>query len=198
MRVGLLVLALTVSGCATLRAPQPSGQAAAEQAWQAHRSAVSRLDRFVLEGRAAQSGATPFKAQLRWEQQTDSAFSLRLSGPFGLGAVSLVGTATAVRISSREGHTDTADPQGWLRERLGVDIPLAHLHWWLRGLPAPETEARLDVLADGAALRLQQDGWTLHYPEYQDQLGQRLPRRIEAEQGAVKLKLVADTWHMSP
>ena len=198
MKVWFLVFTLALSGCATLGSVPSDGQASAERAWQTHRSAVSRLGTFTLDGRAAQSGATPFKAQLRWEQQADGAFALRLSGPFGLGAVNVAGTPRAVRISSREGSVEPVEPQAWLRQQLGVEIPLAQLAWWLRGLPSPETDAALEVLASGEVLRLAQAGWTLHYPEYQDQIGQRLPRRIEAEQGAVKLKLVADTWHASP
>ena len=195
MRRGLIAVLLagfTLGGCAT-NPPSPGDHETALRHWDRHRQAVTALDSFQLRGRLAGS-ALGARADLRWQQAADGRFSLRVSGPFGAGALTLRGNAQQVQVNSRDGEFHTDDPEGWLREKLGWSLPLANLRWWALGLPAPSAGAQLEVNAEGEIVSLRQAGWQLRYENYRDALGQRLPGRLRAQQGEVEFRLLADQW----
>lgn len=185
------VLLLLLSACAAVTPPLRSDGGAA---WQAHREALAAITSFSLEGRAASGGANPVKADLRWKQQADGRFDLRLAGPFGAGAVAIAGTGQEVEIRSKDGVDTTNDPEAWLYARAGWTVPIRGLRWWALGLPAPDSPARAHFDAEGRLARLEQDGWTFLYLEYQDAQGLSLPRRVEAANAQITLKLIIDRW----
>lgn len=188
--LGLLLLA----GCATVRSPAERDDGG--MAWQQHRQQLETIRTFRLEGRAA--GAGGVKADLRWRQDADGHFDVRLAGPFGVGAVAITGTEREVEIRSKEGVDVTDDPEAWLYTRAGWAVPIRGLRWWALGLPAPGTPARTRFDATGRLARLEQDGWTFLYLEYQDAQGFALPRRIEAASDRITLKLIVDRWDGLP
>lgn len=186
----LAAVALLLAGCSSWQ-PQPS-PTADTGAWQARAARLQTIERFELQGRAADGRGV--KADLRWQQHVDNRFDLRLSGPFGAGAVAIAGTPQAVEVRTRDGRFETRDPEGWLRQNLGWAFPVTHLRYWALGLPAPDASAQISLDAQGRLAVLSQDGWTLQYSEYTVHNGFDLPRRFEAQQGEVRLRLIVDRW----
>lgn len=199
MRKALVLLsaALLLGGCASLPPPL-ADQTAAAAKWRQHYAQVAAIESFSLLGRAASGGSVGVKADLRWRQFDDGHFDVRLSGPFGAGAISISGTEREVEIRTKDGIEYTADPEGWLLQRAGWTFPVRGLRWWARGLPSPETPAQPLFDADGRLAELQQGGWTFRYTEYQDVDGIALPRRFEASSSAITLKLIVDRWDTHP
>jgi outer membrane lipoprotein LolB len=189
--------ALLLAGCQLLapRSAEPTGDDPALQAqWQAHRQQLAAIQGFTLQGRAASGGSLGVKADLRWTQQADGHFDLRLAGPFGAGGVQINGTAQAVEIRTREGSLHTHDPEAWMQTHLGWTFPIHGLRHWILGLPAPDSPHTQMLGAEGRLSRLLQDGWQLNYTDYVHREGVSLPRRLDASNGDVSLKLVIDRW----
>lgn len=195
LRLGAAMLALTLGGCATV-APLPD-EAQTVQRWNQHRTNLAQIHSFDLQARLA-GNAVGVKADVNWHQAADGSFRIRASGPFGAGGVSLRGTLTSVEVTTAEGSFTTAEPERWLSEQLGWTLPLGALRWWALGLPAPHSEAQLELDGDGHAVSLRQDGWQLAYEAYAPVDGQVLPRRLRAESSTARLILLADQWQPNP
>lgn len=186
MRIAAAGFALVLSGCSSL-APLPPEPVQ----WDSYRVQLESLRTFTLVGRIS-SNAQSGTANLRW-QQTGGEFVARLSGPLGMGALTLSGTAEQVEIKSKDETLTTHDPEAYLRERLGWTLPLASLRSWARGLPTPQsTNLRWDGYGRLAALR--QDEWQVVYEEYRAAKGWELPQLIVIERPGLKIKLVVDDW----
>lgn len=180
------LFALGLSACATLAPPAPE-----PVQWDSYRVQLESLRTFTLVGRLS-SSAQAGTANLRW-QQTGGEFVARLSGPLGIGTLTLSGTAEQVEIKSKDETLTTHDPEGFLRERLGWTLPLTSLRSWARGLPTPQsTELRWDAYGRLAALR--QEEWQVVYEEYRAANGWELPQLIVIERPGLKIKLVVDDW----
>ena len=192
------LLALLTS-CATTMPPRnPENQKTAEQQWAQRRTDLSHLNRFLMSSRLAYGKVLGVKADMRWQQNADGSFDMRISGPFGVGAATLTGDRQHVLVRTREGDYDTTDPEQWLTEHMGWTLPLNGLRYWALGLPAPQSEAAIELNIKGQVVVLEQDGWRLEYSEYQSKDSYDLPRKFEATNPTVKLKVVVDEWSDLP
>jgi outer membrane lipoprotein LolB len=196
MRAGVAaLLAAALAGCASLfpRAPAPEVPPEVSQAlWQQHRKQLAKIGDFALNGRIA-SGMLG-RADLYWKQQANGRFSMRVSGPLGVGAAELSGNARQVRVRTAQGEEFTTDPEAWLQQQFGWSLPVRGLRWWALGLPAPGIRYQLELDAEGRAARIVQNGWDLSYTEYQEVDGIVLPKRVEAVNGENEVRLLADRW----
>ncbi len=188
----LLVL-LALAGCRTL----PPATAVSGP-WDVRRPSLQALQHFTVKGRVAvATGSTGFNANLRWTQDADTAH-LTLEGPLGVGAVQVISTGATLEVINSHGeHIGNDQARAELRARLGFDVPLASLRYWILGVPAPVSPAQ-EVL-DQAQQRLEslnQDGWHVSYGAYADAHGQTLPARITLERETVRVRLVVDDWQL--
>ena len=187
----LLVALATLGGCATER-----GVALPEfDDWRARLSVLGGLDRWSFSGRIGVSAGTEgFNGRLRWRQEVDE-FQASVSGPLGAGAISIAGDADAVVIDEGDGNViRMTDPEFELRMRYGWTIPVESLRYWALGIPDPAQPANLDFGENGTLMNIVQAGWTVAIPQYREGGGQLMPRRITAENGDSRVRLVIDNW----
>lgn len=193
----LLLLAGCASrGPAVQPAPTLDPAIAAEAAVrQAQREAwLSAHPAWGFQGRVAVSQAGKGgSGRLDWQQQAER-YTAQLSAPVtrqswrmsadGDGAL-LEGLAGGPR---QGGDADTL-----LREATGWEIPVQTLAQWARGMTAG---SRAEYGADGQLLRMDQAGWRIVYTEWQPATANEpaLPKRVEAERGQAKVRLIVDTW----
>jgi outer membrane lipoprotein LolB len=188
-----LVVLLGLSGCHTLTpAVSPSAP------WDLRRPQLQGQEHFVLKGRVAvATGSTGFNANLRWVQEADNAH-LTLEGPLGAGAVQVNSTAGTLEVvNSRGEHIGNDAARAELATRLGFEVPLASLRYWILGVPQPDVPAQESL--DAAQQRLDslvQGGWHIAYTAYGDVHGQTLPTRLTLERDAVRVRLVVDDWQL--
>lgn len=192
------LLLLTACSAQTVRpTPQPArpaNPALATLDWETRKARLTTVDRFSLSGRVA-SSELDLRADLRWRQSPGGVFDMRLSGPFGAGAVELHGDANGgVQIKTPEGTQYTRDPEGWIRTRYGWTLPIRGLRYWALGVPAPGSQAQWTLDPKGRAATLTQNGWQISYPDYQAAGRIDLPRRFDASNGQLRLKLIVDRW----
>jgi outer membrane lipoprotein LolB len=192
--VGALLTLATLAGCRTL----PPAPPAASTPWVERRPQLQALAHFQLKGRVALSAAgSGFNANLRWTQ--DSARSqIALEGPLGVGGMQIIADGTDLdivtphgdRISNEAAHAE-------LTARLGFDVPIASLRYWVLGVPDPTQPAEESL--DPAQQRLAgltQDGWRIAYSDYTSAGRQILPSHLTLEREAVRVRLLVEDWRL--
>ncbi len=106
------------------------------------------------------------------------------------GAALEIVTPHGERISDQAAHAE-------LSARLGFDVPIASLRYWVLGVPDPAqpAEERLDAAQQRLA-SLVQDGWQIDYNEYTSAAGEIVPARITLQREAVRVRLLVEDWQL--
>ena len=81
-----------------------------------------------------------------------------------------------------------------VESQLGWQLPVSHLLYWVRGLPAPDSRSRIALDPNGRLASLQQDGWDVQYLGYTEEDGYTLPNRIKLAGRDLKITLVVKDW----
>ena len=181
-----LVAALALTACATL---QPA--AVTPPGWEVRQAALQQAVRWSLDGRVAASvDKQGWQASVTWRQQGATS-ELHLAGPLGVGA-------TVLRLSpdglSVDGASPRDDVAAALQDRLGVELPLASLRYWLLGVADPGSECVVTLNSAERAARLVQSGWTVDIGRYAAVAGDALPAQLSLQRDTVRVKLAVDRW----
>jgi outer membrane lipoprotein LolB len=157
MRWALLALALTA--CASIE-----------------RSSIEKPD-FDLNGRiAVRYRDESFSANLAW-RHARAGDEMLITSALGQGIARIVREGGEVILTTAEPREYRADDAESLTEMvLGFRVPLEGLAQWVRGLPAPELEAR---------------GWKV---EYQERDPEGRPKRLRLTYPGVELRLAISEW----
>ena len=194
LRLTALALTTLLAGCAGLLPKESLTQGQGNPAlWQQHRQQVAQIDGWQISGkvgiRAPQDSGS---GTLFWLQRQDY-FDIRLSGPLGRGAARLTGhPGDTVLEVANQGRYQSDSPEALLEAQLGWRLPVSHLLWWVRGLPAPDSKSQLSLNGNSQLGQLQQDGWTIDYTEYQPDPFAHRPRRLVAQNGVARVRLVLE------
>lgn len=184
-----LLLCLLLGACAT---PRPIPDADFAQLQQQLRALHSwQVDGKIGLRRDGRGGS----AQVQWIQRRDQ-FSLRLSGPMGIGTVLIDGDADGVEVRNKDGVFQAASPEQLLLELTGWHIPVSELHYWARGLAAPDLPVEQQELDQGRLARLQQGGWQIDYRDYTLVEGLWLPAKMLMSRPETRLTLLYKSWQL--
>lgn len=188
-------LIAVLAGCAGF-GPRESVEGHGSPAlWSAHKQQLTRLDGWQISGKVGirapkESGS----ATLFWLQRQDY-YDIRLSGPLGRGAARLTGRPGSVLLEvANQGRYEAPTPEALLGEQLGWSLPVSHLVWWVRGLPAPGSKSRVTLNGDSRLANLEQDGWKIEYLSYVEQNGFWLPERVKLHGPDLDVTLVVKDW----
>ena len=167
-----------LAGCAGFGARE-SVQGQGNQAqWREHKQQLSSLDGWQIDGKIGiRAPKDSGSGTLFWLQRQDY-YDIRLSGPLGRGAARLTGRPGQVSLEvANQGRYEAPTPEALLEEQLGWKLPVSHLTWWVRGLPAPDSKSRLTLDADSRLSNLEQDDCCLLYtsPSPRDRQKSRMP-----------------------
>ncbi|CAK0766492.1 Outer-membrane lipoprotein LolB [Gammaproteobacteria bacterium] len=190
-----------LTGCTTPLLPTSGPEA--ESRWQARQPTLDALRHWEFNGRiAVQREEEGWFAGLRWEQQ-GTAYHLQVSGPAGQGAARLEGDDTGVTLTRNNGAVYRAlHPEELLVAHLGWQVPVAGLHYWIRGLPSPLAWESRELDNAGHLIRLHQDGWDIHFERYGtvDSFGSsnslELPGRLVLERPPLSVRIIVDHWRL--
>jgi outer membrane lipoprotein LolB len=196
---GLTVVFLLCVSCAAPPPRLPTVEL--EQRWQAHAATLTPLSQWELRGRlAVRVDERGGQATLSWSREA-GRHQIRLNGPFGSGAVRIVQDGAGARLQdaeNRELAAGSAEELVW--RYTGWQLPVAHLDWWLRGLPVPELNAQRELDETGRLRVLRQQGWEVQYQQYvridRYDLPQRLTltRAADPATPAMEARFVIDRW----
>ena len=191
--VAVMAALLSSAGCRSLPPAAVVGPGA-DAPWPEQRAALEKLDRYGLTGRVAVAAqGQGFSASLRYHQQPQGS-NLALDGPLGIGGlrVDIAGDDIAIATSRGE-KLDGQAARDELERRLGFQLPLAELRWWLLGIPAPG-EHTLNQGGSGEIRDFTQNGWRVSINARAAGLGFALPQRLTAEREGARLKLLVENW----
>jgi len=189
-----MAVLLLSAGCRTLPPSAEVGPGAGAP-WPEQRAALEKLDRYGLSGRVAVAAqGQGFSASLRYQRQSQSS-NLALDGPLGIGGlrVELEGEGIAIATSRGE-KLDGQAARDELERRLGFQLPLTELRWWLLGLPAPGEVSINQDAGNGEIRDFTQNGWHVSINSRAPGLGFALPQRLTAEREGARLKLLVENW----
>lgn len=187
-------IASLLAACATT-APRPALEPEAQQ------QALRALTGFQLTGRTAVAArGEGFNASVSWRQAGEESV-LKLSGPVG-GSLTLTWRPGFLRVVSSRGETlQGAEAEEAVVAQLGFVPPFESLRYWVLGLPAPG-QAPTEQQADdaGRIARLVQQQWQIRYERWTDAALDaglaRLPQRLTATHGDVRLRVFVDKWKL--
>ncbi|MGE8495860.1 MAG: lipoprotein insertase outer membrane protein LolB [Pseudomonas sp.] len=193
----ILVLGLltVLAGCAGLTSREAVvGQGDAAQ-WNAHKARIATLDAWQINGKVGiRAPRDSGSGTLFWLQRQDY-YDIRLSGPLGRGAARLTGRPGKILLEvANQGRYEAESPEELLQQQLGLNLPVSHLLWWIRGLPAPDSKSRVTLDGDSRLAQLSQDGWDVEYTRYAEQNGYWLPERLKLEGHDLQVTLVIKDW----
>jgi outer membrane lipoprotein LolB len=159
----------------------------------------AQLDSWRATGRIGVTGASGGgSGSFDWQQRDDAA-EVQIRGPVGIGSVTLQlsGAAESPQLRLQTGdQTLEADAAlAELEARLGAEVPVGRLRYWMLSLAAPGEHQWSEPDASGTVV-LQQDGWNITYQRYSTEFGPRLPMRIQASSGAARVRIVIDRWRL--
>jgi outer membrane lipoprotein LolB len=131
-------------------------------------------------------------------QQHGAETTLSIRGPLGAGGMQVTTDGRSLVVIDAEGrHLDTEQAGVLLRRRLGTDLPLADLRYWMLGVPAPGSPSSVVDAAAPPMRVIEQSGWRIGYDAFTAAGGVALPGRFAATQGGVRLKVVVDDWQVA-
>lgn len=196
-RLALPLLLLLTVGCAHRTPLAPTD-------WDSQQSQLERIYHWQVKGKlGVRIPGDNGSANLHWQQQGDE-FSLDLAGPLGSRRVSIQGHPGEVSLRESGGDVRSASSaEDLILQSLGWTLPVSHLSYWVRGLPAPKQRIHHREYNDSRRLSLlEQAGWRIHYSNYQSvshvQGELALPGKIVAEYKEVRLTLVIRDWQLGP
>jgi outer membrane lipoprotein LolB len=177
------VVLVTAAGCAVLgggpKSPAPD------------------VGGFVVKGRmAVRNGNDGFTSSFLW-RHASARDEIDLWGPLGQGHSRLVRDATEVTVYTAKGELyRDRDADAAMQRWLGFALPMRALTHWIRGEQAPGYPVEYLTFGDSGELTaLDQLSWRLEFSSYQVfDAGPRLPSRIVAVHGDVKVTLLPAEW----
>jgi outer membrane lipoprotein LolB len=186
-----MMLACSLAGCVTTRPPAaPTGAD-----WETRVGELQKATAWQLDGRVAVAvGTQGWQATLNWRQRSESS-EVHLAGPFGVGALVLTRTPAGLSLN---GAAPSDAVLSQLQEKLGFDLPIEHLRYWLLGIADPAAGFQLTRNAQDRALKLTQDGWTIDYDRYLPVAGDVLPAHVVVSREGVRVRIVVDHWTWQP
>ncbi len=183
---------MLLAACATTRQP-PNASATPGMLWEDRVIVLQALDHWSFSGRAAVAvGTQGWQASLDWRQHGADT-EAHLAGPLGVGATLLKLTPDGLSV---DGGQSGAEALAQLQDRLGFDLPIASLRYWVLGVPAPGEPSDLVRNPADRAQELRQAGWTIAYDRYVPVAGDVLPTRLVLTRDLVRVRIVVDHWDM--
>jgi outer membrane lipoprotein LolB len=180
----LVLLAGVLAGCASVPGPSAPGSTAG----------LAALTAWVAAGRlAVAAGGEGGSGGFVWHQQ-GAETRLQLRGPLGAGALEIESDGSRLVVTDAAGQALGEEAHAALRARLGADLPLSSLRYWMIGLPDPATTAR--VSESGPSRTIDQHGWTISYDAFTSTGGLDLPSRVTATSGDVRLRMTVSAWQL--
>jgi outer membrane lipoprotein LolB len=187
----LVVLLAACSGLSREPGEVP-GEAAG---WPELEAQLQRLDDWRASGKISLRNAQRSESvNMTWTQQSNNT-RMQLSGPLGFSATTISSDGSYLEINQGTDtrHFDISSPEAIVRET-GWNLPLKALHYWLKGLPAPQHDIEEADTSKGYLSLLKQAGWVISYQGF-GHFGQyQLPTKIQLEGADTRIRVIIRDW----
>ncbi len=184
-------LTVLLTACATQAPP-----ALETSDWTRQQDGLRSLNEWQFRGRVnARYEDESHTPRILWRQRNRS-YDIRLWGTFNAGNTRILGDPGGVSLETDGEVLTAATPEALILEHLGYELPVSHLEYWLRGLPAPRGEADLRFNERNQLRGIAQDGWSVSYTDPRQYGEVNLPGAVEVARSAddVRLRFVGLRW----
>jgi outer membrane lipoprotein LolB len=163
--------------------------------WQQYQASMQPIQSWTVAGLIGiRMPKQAESANFTWQQIHDQ-FNISLYGPLGLGGTELKGSKQGVSLTTHDGRVLTADNiEDLMQQNLGWSLPVNGLIYWVKGLPVPGVPAKTEFNQQGLLSDLQQQGWDIHYLDYQQQNGQWRVRKMLCQRQNLTITLIINLW----
>ncbi len=188
---GFLLLTVFLSACSSIAPP-----AEENSDWARQRNQLQGLDTWELQGRVNvrydNESHTP---RIQWRQQS-SEYRIRLWGTFNAGNTLIVGRPNYVTLENDGEILSASSPEELILDQLGYELPVSELNYWIKGLPAPNSEAQLSFNELNQLTTIQQAEWTIDLSDMRQYGSLSLPRRVELTRprNDIRLRFIGLNW----
>jgi len=202
-RSALLLVMILSTGCESLRygysLHDRKRTTSLAHALQERETALRAQPNWGFQGRAAfKQGNEGGNVRVEWRQRGDD-LQLRLSAPLTRQSLLISGDFAdkALCLDGLESGRQCGDLALEQLHQLIGDMPLSALHYWVRGLAEPKLGGQHRYHDQGYPELLVQQEWSIQYKAWHAATASQpaLPRRLEAQRGDTRLRLVIDRWH---
>lgn len=133
-------------------------------------------------------------SRIRWRQNNEQ-YRINLWGTFNIGATEINGRPGEVRIEQEgEDPIITETPEQLLYDRIGYELPVTELNYWIKGIPAPGASDELNFAENQQLVSFVQAGWRIEYLGYTNFGLHTLPTRIRVQKPPLRLDLMRLNW----
>lgn len=166
--------------------------------WISQRTALEELDSWQLRGRVNvrynEESDTP---SIDWMQQ-NVEYHIRLWGTFNVGTTVIVGRPGYVTLEQGGDVLTASSAENLILQQLGYELPVSYLEYWIKGIPAPGSQADLRFNELNQLVALVQDGWTVSYFDLRQYDNLSLPRRVDVtrNQNDIRLRFFRLNWEL--
>ena len=164
--------------------------------WARHRDQLRDLDSWQLRGRVnVRYNDESHTPRIHWMQQ-NLEYQIRLWGTFNAGSTTILGRPGYVTLEQNGDVLTANSAEDLILQQLGYELPVSYLEYWIKGLPAPESNADLTFNDLNQLSEIYQDGWTVIYTDPRQYGDLSLPRRVELtrSQNDIRLRFVGLNW----
>ncbi len=203
-KLTLITIVLGVTGCSSvLDSPSQleNSQTISHNnpLWQSHLTQLKQIKSYQTSGQFGYISAQPkerFSSSFEWSYQNKQNFDFMLSSALSSQFLKLHHDARGLTISDNK-HTRTNDEASLLLERtLGSSFPLAQLGDWLKGIPAENSDYKVNTKGQLMQFNYEVKGkmWQVRYLQYDETKQPNLPKLIALDNGNQILKIRLDKW----
>jgi outer membrane lipoprotein LolB len=201
MKSSLRILAalapLLLVACAPQQLVRNKGDATSLAQQQMREQQLADTNHWTLQGRLfVSNGRDGGTGNLTWTQDGDQ-YEFTLRAPVTGKSFRLAGGPDGAVLDGLDGGPQRGpDAEALMRHALGWDVPLSELRAWVLGVRAQGAEAEVSFGDDRLPSLLQQDGWAVTYPAWDNTHQPPLPTKVFADKPPYKVKLAIESWSM--
>ena len=187
----LVFASLFLAACTSIAPP-----AEENSDWARQRNQLQDLDSWELRGRVNvrydNESHTP---TINWLQQSNE-YEIRLWGTLNAGNTLIVGRPGYVTLESGGETLSANSPEDLILQELGYELPVSQLNYWIKGLPAPDSDAQLSFNELNQLTTIEQAEWTITLSDMRQYGALSLPRRVELTRprNDIRLRFIGLNW----
>lgn len=186
-----------IQACSFL--PKETSQTGEIYDWQTLEPQLRELNNWSLLGKIGiRTKDESITAAINKWDQTNEQFEIDLSSTFfGLGSSKLIGNEHFLIIyESGEEPISSNEPELLVESALGIPLPIAHLTYWIKALPAQNIAHKLKFNDQGLPDSLRQDNWSIQFSDYHLDKKLPLPGKIKLQRDNIRIVLAVKEWNI--
>lgn len=194
--IPLCVLFLTA--CTTMMPAEKAAQPGKTYlSWNQRQAQLASLDHWLIAGNIGiiYSNSSDV-ASFDW-QKNKANYEINLHSPMNLKSARVVGDDVSVTLDLGKNQRSIAEtPEKLLKKELGWKLPVTNLAYWIKGLPAPQTQKQTLLDKFNHLATLKQNDWSIRYMDFTSVNSIDLPSKIYLQNQNIKIKIIIKKWEI--